>query len=134
MSKPYYRCSEGLEKGTYVRVGRSTMRASFEMIEELKWQSRGLSYDIMPIYHAKVENLDQKKILEFLKQRKIDADISVTQEVLKNYKIIYEEHSQVFPTVAGILLFGKNVEYWLSEAMIICTHFAGTERTRSDSR
>lgn len=126
MNKPYYRYSEGLEKGTYVRIGRSTMRASFEMIEELKWQSRGLSYDIMPLYQAKVDDLDQKKILEFLKQRKINAESFVTQEVLKNYKITYEEHTQVFPTIAGMLLFGKNVEYWLSEAMIICTHFAGT--------
>lgn len=126
MNKPYYRCSEGLEKGTYVRIGRSTVCASFEMIEELKWQSRGLSYEIMPIYQAKEEDLDEKKILAFLKQRKSNADIFVSREIMKNYKILYEEHSRLFPTVAGILLFGKNVEHWLSEAMIICTHFAGT--------
>lgn len=126
MNKPYYRSVEGLEKGTYVRLGRSTVRASFEMIEELKWQSRGLSYDVMPIYQAKEEDLDKNKILTFLQQRQINADVAVTQEVLKSYKIIYEEHSRIFPTVAGILLFGKTPQYWLSESMIICTHFSGT--------
>ena len=44
MNKPYYRNSEGLEKGTYVRLGRSTVRATADMIEELKWQSRGRSF------------------------------------------------------------------------------------------
>ena len=125
MNKPYYRTSEGLEKGTYVRIGRSTLRASFEMIEELKWQSRGLSYEIMPIYQAKEEDLDERKILGFLKQRQSKADVAVTQEVLRAYKMVHEEHSRIFPTVAGILLFGKKPEYWLSEAMIICSHFQG---------
>ncbi|MCE5319095.1 MAG: putative DNA binding domain-containing protein [Parachlamydia sp.] len=126
MNKPYYRRSEGLEKGTYVRMGRSTIRASFEMIEELKWQSRGLSYDVMPLYQAKEEDLDQKKLLEFLKKRRNKGKISLTTELLKSYKLICEEHSSIYPTVAGILLFGKNIKYWLSEAMIICTHFSGT--------
>jgi len=29
---------------------------------ELKWQARGKSYDSMPVYHAKEEDLDAAKI------------------------------------------------------------------------
>jgi len=125
MNKPYYRYSEGLEKGTYVRIGKSTIRATYAMIEELKWQSRGLSYDAMPVYQAKEEDLDEKKILEFLKKRRIKTELTISREVLKRYKLIYEEHLKIFPTVGGMLLFGKNVDYWFSEAMIICSHFSG---------
>src|ERR1700722_13434544 len=32
MSKPYFRKSEGVDKGTYIRLGRSTVRATAEMI------------------------------------------------------------------------------------------------------
>lgn len=126
MNKPYYRTVEGLEKGTYVRIGRSTVRATSDLIEELKWQSRGQCYDHMPVYHATRDDLDEEKIFDFLKSRKQNAGSSISGEVLKSYKLIKEEHSSIYPTVAGLLLFGKSVDYWFSEAMIICTHFSGT--------
>ncbi|MCA6600306.1 MAG: ATP-binding protein [Pseudanabaena sp. M57BS1SP1A06MG] len=37
MNKPYYRLSEGLENGVYIRVGRHTLRANADLSEELKW-------------------------------------------------------------------------------------------------
>src|SRR5437016_4260220 len=36
MSKPYFKKSEGMERGTYIRIGRSTVLATPAMIEELK--------------------------------------------------------------------------------------------------
>ncbi|MCB1107690.1 MAG: ATP-binding protein [Chlamydiia bacterium] len=65
MNKPYYRTSEGIGKGTYVRLGRSTVKASADMVEELKWQTRGRSFDLMPVYHAKEEDLDPAKLMHF---------------------------------------------------------------------
>jgi ATP-dependent DNA helicase RecG len=126
MNKPYYRTSEGLEKGTYIRIGRSTIRATADMIEELKWQSRGLSFDAMPVYQAKINDLNSDKINDFLESRRQKAKVKVDNEILRSYKLVTEEHSQEFPTVAGVLLFGKDVNFFFSEAMIICTHFSGT--------
>jgi ATP-dependent DNA helicase RecG len=126
MNKPYYRKSEGLDKGTYVRLGRSTVKATADMIEELKWQSRGRSFDKMPVYHGKEEDLDQRKILEFLQLRKASKAKSASRELLTSYHLIIEEHSSIYPTVGGILLFGKNPQKFFSEAMILCTHFSGT--------
>lgn len=125
MNKPYYKKSEGLERGTYVRVGRSTLRATADMIEELRWQGRGLSFDVMPIYQATVTDLDSNKILKFLETRTKEKQISITEEILKAYKLTAEEHAHIYPSVCGLLLFGKKVDYWFSEAMIICTHFSG---------
>jgi len=125
MNKPYYRKSEGLEKGTYVRLGRSTVRATADMIEELKWQSRGRSFDMMPVYHAKEEDLDHKKILTFINTRKRAKIKIINHEILSSYHLIAEEHSAWYPTVGGILLFGKNPQRFFTEAMIICSHFSG---------
>jgi predicted HTH transcriptional regulator len=126
MNKPYFRKSEGLGKGTYIRLGRSTMRATAEIIEELKWQARGHSFDTMPVYHAKEDDLDEKKVLQFLNERKETKKIkTLPREILSAYDLIAEEHSLFYPTIGGILLFGKKPQKFLPEAMIICSHFSG---------
>jgi len=125
MSKPYYRTSEGLDKGTYIRLGRSTLRATADIIQELQWQSRGYSFDTMPVHRADEHDLDDKKILEFLNERKTSKVQKLSHEILTCYDIITKEHAISYPTVAGILLFGRTPQRFFSEAMIICSHFVG---------
>lgn len=125
MNKPYFRKSEGLDKGTYIRLGRSTLRATADIIEELKWQSRGYSFDMMSVYRANKEDLDEQKILSFLNTRKTIKVQKISDEILTSYNLITEEHSTIYPSVGGILLFGKNPQEFFSEAMIICSHFSG---------
>jgi ATP-dependent DNA helicase RecG len=125
MNKPYYRKSEGLDQGTYVRLGRSTVRATADMIEELKWQARGRSFDMLPVYHGKEEDLDERKILQFVHLRKSSRVKTVSSELLASYNLVVEEHSSFYPTVGGILLFGRDPQKFFFEAMILCTHFSG---------
>ncbi len=125
MNKPYFRTSEGVEKGTYLRVGRSTIKASFDAIQELQWQSKGKYYDEMPVYRAGRSDLDENLIGHFLKNRKHGFKGSVTDKILTSYKFLVREQSRLFPTVGALLLFGKNPQDYLSESFIICTHFEG---------
>ena len=128
MNKPYYRRSEGLENGVYVRIGRHTLRANADLSQELKWQSRGITFDTLPVYPASVEaNLNEAKIHAFFRERKGRPEMAITPELLEAYEIIVKEHGIMYPTTTGILLFGTNPQQYLSEAMIICTHFAGTD-------
>ncbi len=124
-NKPYYRKSEGLEKGTYIRLGPTTLRATIELIEELKWQARGKSFDTLPIYQANILDLNEQEIKSFIQERKERKKEKITDELLLSYYLIYREHSSSYATVAGILLFGKQPQRFLSEAFIICTHFKG---------
>ncbi len=127
MNKPYFWKTEGLGKGTFIRLGRSTVRATPEMIEELRWQSRGRFFDEMPIYHAKETDLAQEQILEFFNGREKTKKIkAIARKDLAAYDLIAEEHSLHYPTIGGMLLFGKNPQKFLPEAMIICSHFSGT--------
>ncbi len=128
MSKPYYITKEGIEKGTYIRLGRTTMQAKPETIEELKWQTRPrtLSYDSMPVYHAKLDDLDTEKFREFLSLRRFaPKEIITIDKLLRSYNLIVDEHGYQYPTVAGILLFGKDPQRFFPEAYIISTEFKG---------
>ncbi len=127
MNKPYYRRSEGMEKGTYIRVGRNTIRANPETIEELRWQTTGIHFETLPVYRATIKDLDKKLFARFLQQRKNDGELEFSIEILRSYGLLVTEHSHNYPTTAGILLFGKDPQKFFSEAMCICTHFQGNE-------
>lgn len=124
MNKPYYIKSLGMEKGVFVRLGRSTMRANADMIEELKWSSRGLYFDLSSLYHATADDLDMESIENFFSIRKGKKKSSI-DAILDSFNIINEEHKSKYPTVTGMLIFGKRPEKYLSEAFIICSRFSG---------
>lgn len=127
MNKPYYRKSEGLNRGTYIRIGRSTVKATPEIIEELKWQSQNIDFERLPVYQAKPVEVDDRLIQQFLDSRKNLAKAKVNPEIMRSYSLIVEEHHKIFPSYAGLLLFGKEPQHYLSEAMIICGQFKGIE-------
>ncbi|MBM3198198.1 MAG: winged helix-turn-helix transcriptional regulator [Chlamydiae bacterium] len=126
-NKPYYRKSEGLEKGTYIRLGSVTLKATADIIEELKWQARGRAFDTLPVYGTSEQDLDSSKIREFIRLRETEKGMKITQELLRSYHLITQEHVHTYASSAGILLFGKEPQRHFSEAMIICTHFKGIE-------
>ena len=126
-NKPYFRKQEGLENGTYIRLGRSTVKATIDLVEELKWQAHGKSFDCMPVYRTNEDDLDHKKIKEFLEKRKDRDSKKITKDTLLSYYLITQEHTHIYATTAGILLFGKRPQHFFSEAMIICSHFKGIE-------
>ncbi len=125
MSKPYYRTSEGIDKGTYIRLGRNTLRANSDMIKEMYWQSHGLDFETLPNHKAHEEDLDKIKIQSFLDNRKNHGKLRYEKSTLLAYHLIKCEHSMFYPTQMALLLFGKQPQYYLSEAMIICSHFQG---------
>lgn len=125
MTKPYFLSSAGLNEGTYVRVGTQTVKATPQMIRELQWQSLGKRSDEMPVYSAKIDDLDIQSFEGFLAQRKQQAIVNDTQEMLRHYDVVVEEHMRLYPSIGGMLLFGKNPQKFLSESFIICTHFLG---------
>jgi ATP-dependent DNA helicase RecG len=125
--KPYFIKSRGLQEGTYIRLGPTTVQASEEIIRELQALSHGRSPDELPVYSAREEDLNRDKMLTFFERRKKEgfSNKDIRSLLLSN-RLLAEEHQQMHPTVAGLLLFGKEPQYYFSEAMCICTHFSGT--------
>ena len=105
-----------------MRIGRNTLRATSDMIEELKWQSRGKSYDTMPIYHATIDDPNTKAVETFVAHKHTAGAYGA---LLRSYYLVTQEHAHHYPTVAAIFTFGKQPQQFLSQAFIICTHFEG---------
>ena len=127
MNKPYYQRAKGIENGTYVRLGRHTMKAKSEVIQELKWQSNGVAFEKLPVPQATMEDLEIPAIEKFLTNRKNQGVVQFNEPVMKSYDLIAYEQGRKYPSTLGILLFGKNPQQYFSEAMIICTHFSGVK-------
>jgi len=125
MNKPYFLTSQGLNEGCFVRAGLQTVKATPSMIQELQWQARGKELDKMPIYAATQQDLELASFKTFLRNR--DIETLDEHEMCLQYDLLVEEHRRIFPSFAGLLLFGKNPQRHLSEAFIICTHFKGVQ-------
>lgn len=129
MNKPYFLTEKGLDAGTYVRMGRQTMKASAEIIHELQWQSKGKSPDMKPIYQASLNDLDLLTADTFFRNRVQKPDDEAPglslEELMFHYKILVKEHGRTYPSLGGLLLFGKRPQDYLGEAFIICSHFNG---------
>lgn len=125
--KPYYRKAEGVQKGTYVRMGTSTLRATTDLIEELKLQSHGKIYDMIPVYKAEEPDLQKQEIQTFFLEKRKTQRERISKELLLSYYLLHPEQKTTYPTVAGLLLFGAKPQRFFPEAFIMCTHFKGDE-------
>jgi predicted HTH transcriptional regulator len=76
-------------------------------------------------YRANLKELDSKKIRSFLATKKNQSKAKYSEALLEAYSLTGQEHAKKYITNAGILLFGKRPQHFISEAMIICTHFRG---------
>jgi ATP-dependent DNA helicase RecG len=94
------------------------------MLFDLQWQARGRTVDETPVCHADLSVLKHQDIIRCLSKRfTSQSKLNVTQ--LKALGLLYEENQQIWPNVAGVLLFSQYPQHYKSEAMVICTRFKG---------
>jgi len=125
VNKPYFLTTEGLSHGAYIRLGSVTISATPEVIDELKWQAKGFSADETPVYGASLADVDEKQFLEFLQVRRLAYRIEDQKNLMTHYKLTIDEHGRIYPTMAGLLLFGHEPQRYFPEAFVICSHFKG---------
>lgn len=123
--KPYHFSAKRMSEGTYVRLGSHTVLATPDIIHQLQWQKQHKFLDEMPVHGASDRDIDLIAFEKFLKDRKQKNSNVDTQEMLHHYQILTKDRGRIYPTVGGILLFGKDPQKFFSEAFVICTHFSG---------
>ena len=123
--RPHYLKREGVETGSYVRVGSTNRRADAEMLQELRRAARGEAFDEQPMPDLDSEALDFRAASESFAPirplRKRDLD---TLRLLTDYQ------GRKVPTVGGVLLFGVDRERHFPDAWIQAGRFAGTDKSR----
>ncbi|KGG80396.1 ATP-dependent DNA helicase [Caloranaerobacter azorensis H53214] len=113
---PYYFKKEGKNNGTYIRIGATNRKASYDNILELERQKRNISFDEEINYDVDFYSLDISPIrLEFEKVGK-----QIDMEKLKNLKLIKEENGKIYPTNGLLILLGK-----YENCTIKCARFKG---------
>ena len=125
-NKPYYLKNKGKHKGTYVRIGSTNRKASVEMIEELERQRRKVSFDAIPVYDLKAEDIDLERFKKAFSEKSGKA---LNDRLLKNLGLFHVERERLSPNHAALLLTDSPVrKRYLPYAKIECARFKGAER------
>lgn len=119
-------------KGQYfIRIGSTKqIPTSFELAR-LFQKSQMLNIDEILVYDSEIEYLDLKKIdsyLNRLNQPLLNESRLPLNDLLKNMKIIKQEENNFYPTLAGLLTFGKNPQHLLNYTSITAAFYKGTDK------
>jgi len=112
----------------YKRVGKSTVKATSEEIRRLALEGKKIYWDEQICEGAKLKDIDEEKIREFLKEAKRERNLNIpintsVNEVLMRLNLLRDGKL----TNASTLLFGKNSQKFLLQAEVKCVRFKGNE-------
>lgn len=118
----------------YLRIGAEKREASREEISSLLDESRPLRYEDVPALGATIDDIDEAHLWSYLREFEGGAfeEATVvgypTAEVLeRDLLLATNDGNDVVPTVAGLLLFGRDerVAELLPRASVTATRFSG---------
>ena len=105
-NKPYYLKNEGITDGTYIRLGATTRRATYEKVQEFILYGKHQSYDELPF----TENeLKEEKINQLCNVISSYSKKEVTKENLISWKLLVKQSNRLFATNAFELLTDNTV-------------------------
>jgi len=107
----------------YVRGGVRCRQASREELLRLFQASRSLYYDESPVGRASLADLDRDAVEAYLEQTGQGELRGEVDQLLRNWRLCDEQR----PTVAGLLLFGRDPQLHLPHAQVNAARFPGTD-------
>jgi ATP-dependent DNA helicase RecG len=125
---PFYIRSEGEKEGVYLRFGSSTRRASPEVLSDILRFTSNLTFDQLPCADLTINDLDQRKLHEFMSQIGKPRD---QPSVLQTLGVITNRSGILTPSNGGIILFGKDQvrNHFFPDACISCARFKGLDKS-----
>ncbi len=123
-SKPHYLRKQGLEKGTYIRVGSTNRLADKTMIGELQRVKIEDAFDKQPISALNSEAIDFRVASELFSDRH-----NLKPKDLESLDIITTYQNKKVPTAGGLILFGKARLKYFPDAWIQVGRFEGVTKT-----
>jgi ATP-dependent DNA helicase RecG len=110
--KPVYIQSDGIEKGTFRRIGPTDQLCTKKDLDYLFQQRSRKKYDETLVEHASFEDFDPQAIEEYRQLRKevyaAAEELKYSdEELLQSLALWVPSRGGGHPTVAGLVLFGK---------------------------
>ena len=128
--KPCYYRNVGINKGSYIRVGDSDEPMTDYEIYNLQSYKDGIQEDLRPIKRASFEDFDKDKINNYLEKiRKDKPNFSKfsDQKILKLSGVIENSTNEIYPTLAGLMMFGEYPQGYLPQLFVACVVVPGTK-------
>jgi ATP-dependent DNA helicase RecG len=123
--RPHYIRSKGKEKSTYVRIGSTTRQADSSLLKVIERSTFTKTFDEELCYETNCEDIDFTVASQlFRPYRKLQ------QGDLVSLGILVKNGRELLPTIAGVLLFGKNRLKFFPDAWIQVGAFEGFEKTK----
>lgn len=112
----------------YRRVGRTNQRLSIEDAMHIYLGNRGLTWDHTPVGDAKLSDIDPAAVRRFLQVARTERQLNVRSDtpvkrVLRQLGLLVNNKL----TVAAVLLFGRNPQQFITQVVIRCGRFKGTD-------
>lgn len=126
-TRPHHLSREGIDRGTYVRVGSTNRRADRELRAELGRYARGESYDEQALPELGSEAVDFRAASESFREVR-----TLRRTDLPVLGLLTRHQGRLVPTVGGMLLFGRHRERRHPDAWIQVGRFRGVDRARLD--
>lgn len=119
---------------TYIRVGRTNQRlSSTEIRNFISNESRITSWDEQVIEEVNFEEIDNKKVSNFLKLASIKRNLDMNPETPKEESLKRLELTKDGKlTNAAIILFGLNPQKYVLQAITQCAKFKGIDTNEFD--
>jgi ATP-dependent DNA helicase RecG len=115
----------------YVRLGSTCREATNDEIRNMYIEDRGLSYESMAVPNATLDDIDAERVNWYITRRVRGGPVqsSPLPELLGKLGVLATVGSASIPTVAGILLFGRDPQRLLPHATLRLARFLGTDMT-----
>jgi len=115
------------EKKYWVRIGSETVDAAKNgVLDQLLHMTARVPFDSRRALHAKVEDLRESKVREFLRDiRSGLLDEPDTKELYRKLRIAAPVNGYDVPINVGLLFFSEDPEQWFPGARIEVVQFAG---------
>ena len=122
--RPHHLKREGEEAGTFVRVGSTNRRADRELREEMRRLSRGESFDEQALPEFGPESLDFRVLSELFRGIRV-----LKPKDMETLRLLVKHQGRKVPTVAGMLLCGKERRERFPDAWIQVGRFSGENKS-----
>ena len=128
--KPCYYKPKGLKGGSYTRVGDSdTIMTDYE-IYALQSYNDHIIEDKRPNKNSSLEDLNMDALKEYIEKVKINRPNFAKNPFKKNLKlcaITDTTENQIYPTLAGTLIFGEFPQSYYPQLFVACVVVPGTK-------
>ena len=126
--KPCYYKPKGLKAGSYIRVGDSDELMTDYEIYALQSYNDHIIEDKRPNKNSSLDDLNMDALKEYIEKIKIDRPNFAKNSFEKNLKlcaITDNDENQIYPTLAGTLIFGEFPQSYYPQLFIACVVVPG---------